>query len=432
MKRKCIFGYILLCIMVVLTGCEGAVQQAQETEPAQKEIVIWTWDETFNVKAAKLAAEAYMDSNDSVNIIVETKEREEILSDTKNILSAKAYEKLPDIIMLEDYDVQDVLSLYEDEFVDLTDLVDYGKFADYKTSLCSRNGHSYGIPFDSGAAALFYRIDILEQAGFEESDLQQLTWDEFITIGEQVYQQTGVSMMTLDPSDFPVLRLIMQSSGSWYVDREGNKADIAENEALRQGLDIYKRLLETNVAKSVNGWNEFISAFQNGEVACVPSGSWIISNIKEVKEQSGLWRVAPIPVVTGNQNAVSASNVGGSSWYIMKNSSGSSEATSFLLEMFADNDAFMDQLIAQIGVIPAVKDPEVYTNYEIGDEFFGGQKVTKFLTGLADEIPVVNYGSKTYEIENIVEAEFQNVLTNGEIDMALERAQMKADALVRE
>lgn len=432
MKGKSSFWCILLCLALVLTGCGREGQQAQKKEAVQKQIVIWTWDETFNVKAAKLAAEEYMGRNDSVNITVETKEREEILSDTKNILSAKAYEKLPDIIMLEDYDVQDVLATYEEEFVDLTDLVDYEKFADYKSSLCSRNGHRYGIPFDSGAAALFYRIDILEQAGFDENDLQQLTWDEFIDIGIQVYEQTGVSMLTLDPSDFPVLRLIMQSSGSWYVDRTGKKADITGNEALRQGLDIYKRLLETNVAKSVNGWNEFISAFQNGEVACVPSGSWIISSIKEVKEQSGFWRVAPIPVVAGNQNAVSASNVGGSSWYVMKNSSGSSEATAFLLEMFADNDAFMDQLITQIGVIPAVKDPAVYANYEVGDEFFGGQKVTKFLTGLADAIPVVNYGSKTYEIENIVEAEFQNVLTNGEIDMALERAQMKADALVRE
>ena len=91
MKRKCIFLYILLCIMAVLTGCEGVGQQTQKAEAARKEIVIWAWDETFNVKAAKLAAKAYMVKNDSVNITVETKEREEILSDTKNILSAKAY-----------------------------------------------------------------------------------------------------------------------------------------------------------------------------------------------------------------------------------------------------------------------------------------------------------------------------------------------------
>ena len=35
-------------------------------------------------------------------------------------------------------------------------------------------------------------------------------------------------------------------------------------------------------------------------------------------------------------------------------------------------------------------------------------------------------------MEVVVESEFQNVLIDGNIDLALERAQMKADALVRE
>ncbi len=63
---------------------------------------------------------------------------------------------------------------------------------------------------------------------------------------------------------------------------------------------------------------------------------------------------------------------------------------------------------------------------------FWWAKVTKFLTSITDEIPIVNYGNKTYEIEVVVESEFQNVLIDGNIDLALERAQMKADALVRE
>jgi len=426
------WNWCLLGLTALLSGCKAAdLEPAKETD-AKKEIIIWTWDETFNVKVAKMAAEEYMVKNEALNIVVETKEREEILSDTKNILSAEAYDKLPDIIMLEDYDVQDVLSLYEDEFAELTNLVDYSRFSDYKSSLCSMNGKYYGIPFDSGVAALFYRIDLLERAGFCEEDMQNLTWDRFIEIGIEVYDRTGYPMMTLDPSDFPVLRLIMQSNASWYVTKDGKQADIEENKALKQAFEIYKKLLETNVAKSMNGWNEFISAFQNGEVVCVLSGSWIISSIKEIESQFGCWRVAPIPIVAENENAAAASNVGGSSWYVMKNARNSNEAVKFLVEMFADNNAFMDTLITQIGVIPAVKNPEVYENYEIGDTFFGGQKVTKFLTGLTDEIPVVNYGSKTYEIESIVEAEFQNVLIDGNIDLALERAQMKADALVRE
>jgi len=152
--------------------------------------------------------------------------------------------------------------------------------------------------------------------------------------------------------------------------------------------------------------------------------------IKEAKEQEGLWRVAQIPVIAESQTA--ASNVGGSSWFVLKNSQNSEDAARFLVEMFAENDAFLDTLITQTGVIPAVKNPSVYTNYEMEDVFFGGQKVTKFLTSITDEIPIVNYGNKTYEIEVVVESEFQNVLIDGNIDLALERAQMKADALVRE
>jgi lactose/L-arabinose transport system substrate-binding protein len=423
-----VFGLVVLS----LVGCAGKSKDNQEESEQIPQIIIWTWDETFNVKAAKLAADEYTKINNDVNIVVESMEREEILSSTKKILAAGAYDKLPDIIMLEDYDVADVLSTYEDEFVNLTDRVDYDKFADYKSNLCSRSDQKYGIPFDSGAAALFYRIDILEQAGFSESDMENLTWDEFIDIGMQVYEKTGVSMLTLDPSDFPVLRLIMQSCGKWYVTSDGKAADIEKNDALQQGCNIYQRLLETNVAKSVNGWNEFISAFQKGEVACVVSGSWIISNIKAASDQSGLWRVAPIPVVSDDENAVAASNVGGSSWYVMKNSQNSKAATDFVVEMYSENDEFMDSLITNIGVIPAVKNPEIYNNYEKGDDFFGGQKVTKFLTGLADEIPTVNYGNKTYEIEAIVEAEFQNILSQMDIDTALSRAQVKADALLRE
>ena len=80
---------------------------------------------------------------------------------------------------------------------------------------------------------------------------------------------------------------------------ENNHADIEDNEYLKAGLHTYQQLLKRNVGVSVNGWNEFISAFQNGSVASVISGGWIVSSIKSVEEQSGLWRVVPIPVYDG-------------------------------------------------------------------------------------------------------------------------------------
>ena len=416
-------------LMLILCGC-GRAETTEKTE--QEQIIIWTWDETFNVRAAKIAAALYEETHPELTIQVITKEREEIQTDVKNLLSAELYEDLPDIIMLEDYDVQEMLAQFDDEFVDLTDRMNYDKFVDYTRKLCSRNDRMYGIPFDSGTAALFYRIDLLEQAGYTEQDMQNLTWEKYMEIGEDVYRKTGLPMLTLDPTDFPLVRVIMQSCGSWYVQEDGVSVDIENNPALYRAMEIYKQLLESNVGLSVNGWNEFISAFQQGEVVSVISGGWIISSIKARTEQEGLWRIAPIPVLTENENAVAASNVGGSGWYVLKNSAHSETATDFIIAMFGENDILLDQLITEIGIVPAVKDPTVLANYEREDPYFGGQQVTKLLTELETRIPVVNYGSKTYEIEDILEEEFQNVLVDDDLQTCLQRVQEKAEAVARE
>lgn len=209
-------------------------------------------------------------------------------------------------------------------------------------------------------------------------------------------------------------------------------ADIRDNKALRQALDIYTELLEKNLGMSVNGWNEFISAFQNGEVASVISGGWVLSSIKENQAQSGLWRVTRIPLVENNQDAVPASNVGGSAWYILKNSAHAAVAADFMTEMFAEDAEFMNTLVEQIGIMPSLKDLSVLESYRNTDAFFGGQSVTRLLNGFASVVPTVNYGSKTYEIEDILESEFQNELSNGNMDSCLKRVQMKAEAVARE
>ena len=124
--------------------------------------------------------------------------------------------------------------------------------------------------------------------------------------------------------------------------------------------------------------------------------------------------------------------MGGSGWYVLKNSAHSGAATAFAVSMFGENDDLLNQLITEIGIVPAVKNPTALTNYDTPDPFFGGQQVTKLLTELETRIPVVNYGSKTYEIEDILEAEFQNVLVDDDLQTCLRRAQEKAEAVARE
>lgn len=422
---------VLLCLVCAVITC-SCEKTTVNSEHEKTEIVIWTWDDTFNVKAAKMAADQYMCTHPGIKITVETKEREEILSKTKLMLSSKVYGNLPDVVMIEDYDIQDVLQSYEKEFVKLTDLVDYDQYVDYKKQLCEKNGEYYGIPFDCGVAALFYRLDILQAAGYEEADMQNLTWSEFIEIGNTVQKKTGVPMLTLDPTDIPLIRIMMQSCGKWYVGMDGKTADIEENDVLRQALDIYTQLLRSNIGVSVNGWNEFIQSFQEGQVASVISGGWIMSSIKVADSQEGMWRVAPIPAMDDSGTTPAASSVGGSSWYVLKNSPQSKLATEFMVEMFAENDDFVNSLVEAIGIIPTIKDSSKLPAYEKQDAFFGGQQVTKLLTEWAEIIPTVNYGSKTYEIEAILEAELQDALQSGEWELCMMHTQQKAEVVTRE
>jgi lactose/L-arabinose transport system substrate-binding protein len=51
---------------------------------------------------------------------------------------------------------------------------------------------------------------------------------------------------------------------------------------------------------------------------------------------------------------------------------------------------------------------------------------------MASNIVTVNYGSKTYEIEAIVEDEFNNYLEQDDLSECLANIQMKAETVVRE
>ena len=57
---------------------------------------------------------------------------------------------------------------------------------------------------------------------------------------------------------------------------------------------------------------------------------------------------------------------------------------------------------------------------------------SRLLNGFAAMVPVVNYGSKTYEIEKILEAEFQNELSGGDMQQCLSRVQFKAEAVIKQ
>lgn len=435
-KKRRILVSAILTGALAMTGCAGAgsaVSQAPgETGQVAKKtkLTMWAWDDSFNVKAAKLAKDYYEKEHPDVEIEVVSRERNEIVGKLDYGLAAQAYENLPDIVLVEDYEIQEFFLKYEDEFAELSDVLDYSEFMDYKTSLVSREGRCYGIPFDSGAAVMFYRLDLIEKAGYKEEDMEDLTWERFIEIGKAVREKTGAYLLTVEPKDLGIIRIMLQSAGKWYVGPNGTDVDIEGNQVLKDAICIYKKLLDEGVACTALGWDEFVSAFQSGKVASVVSGCWIASTIQESEEQAGCWRVARIPKMGSCPESVNASNIGGSSWYLLKNKGNVEEAKEFMAGTFGENKEFLNELVGEINLVSTRKDAGSLPNYQTPNEYFGNEVILRTFAKVAEEVPGVNYGLNTYDAEEQLSSELQSIINGSDVDEALHRVQIKVVSII--
>lgn len=431
MKRYLkLFCFLFLCMLCLVIGCSTEQNQEVEQKRNKKvELIVWAWDDMFNVKAVELAKQEYEKEHSNIEIRVVSKERKEILEKLYNGLDASVYEDLPDILLIEDYEIQKCLARYSEEFVDLSNRMDKKEFVDYKTEAVSYEGHLYGIPFDSGTAVMFYRKDYIEKVGYTEEDMENLTWEKYIEIGRVLKEKEGIRMLTLEPKDLGILRTMMQSAGSWYWDEEKKQVTIENNQALYDATEIYSILLKEGLAYTITGWNESVKGFQEGKVASLISGCWIASTIKESEEQSGLWRVARIPRMANNPKSVNASNNGGSSWYILKKKQNAKEATDFMVEMFTDRE-FINKLVDEINLVSTCSWANTLENYQKQDEFFGGQNILKIFDEAMHDTLVVNYGMYTYEMEEIFAQELQTMVKMKNWDVEFHKAQVKSEAII--
>lgn len=431
MKSKKIIACLLASSMMLgLTACGGSKENNKEAAKEDNKLTIWAWDESFNIKAANEAKEIFKEKNPDTEVEVVTMAQDDIVAKLNTSLSSGSYDGLPDIVLIEDYRIQGYLNAYESEFAELSDVAKPEDFAEYKTGVNQIDGKMYGIPFDSGVAATFYRADLIEEAGYSKSDMENLTWDKFIEIGKAVKEKTGIAMMSVSSNDIGILRAMLQSAGSWYTDEDG-KVNIADNQALKDSISTYKRLVDEGIVKTISSdWDQYVGAFNSGEVATVPNGCWISPSIVNAEEQSGKWAVAAIPRLSENPDSVNASSVGGAGWYVLKNVGHEETAKKFLKETFASNVDLMDQLAKDINLVSTLKAASGAENYLQGVEFYGGQPIFQDFMKWTDQVPSVNYGENTYAIENLMTEALQAILAGADMDSTLQEYQVQAEAAV--
>jgi lactose/L-arabinose transport system substrate-binding protein len=412
--KKFVFkiAVVLMMVLTVLSFAEKA------------KITIWAWDPNFNIAIMQEAANRYMKINPNVEFDIVSMAKADVEQKLNTILASGVKTGLPEIVLIEDYNAQKYLQSYPGSFADLTKEFNYKEFANYKVKLMTLNNKVYGVPFDSGVAGFFYRRDYLEQAGFKSADLENITWDRFIEIGKTVKAKTGKYMIAADPFDGGLMRILLQSAGAWYFDKSG-KPYIANNPVLKEAVRLYKEIKDSGIAKEVSGWNEWVGAFNKGEVAAVVTGVWIIGSIKAEKSQSGKWGVAPVPRMNIKES-VNASNLGGSSWYVLQNSKNRNVAIDFLKKIYSRDSEFYQKILVERGAVGTWLPAQGGSAYKAKDPFFGNQQVFQLFSEWMRKIPAVDYGIYTYEADAAIMSVMPDVYTGKlSIDEALKKAEQQ-------
>lgn len=406
-------------------AADTADSAAQTESGEAKTVTVWAWDDNFNVAVMKEAARVYSETNPDANINVDvvSLSKEDVYVKLQTALAGGG-SGLPDIVLLEDYVSGKYLNTFPGSFADLTDKFDYSQFLSFKVDAVSQEGKTYALPFDTGATALYYRLDLIEQAGYSEEDMQNLTWDEFIEIGKDVTEKTGVQMIVeIANNKTTLVRAMMQSCGLWYFDKDGN-INIKNNEALAASFDIIVKMKEAGILYEAESTEGRAGALNNGTVASVVNAPWFISSIRQAEDQKGLWRAARIPRISTLDSSINASNVGGSSWYVLENSEVKDDAIAFLQGVWEGNTDFYDTIMRNQGAmgsyIPAY-DTGVYAEE---DEFFGGQKLNGLFAEVLPDVIPVNYGGYVAEANDAITTALAN-LFEGKTDIngALEQAE---------
>ena len=428
MKRKLIALLLTAAMGVSLVACGGGGNEAENGGDNAKEgedetLTVWCWDPAFSIAALEEAEKIYQEDHPDFKLDVVETPWEDVQTKLTTAATSGDLSTLPDIILIQDNAFQRNQMSYPEVFVDLTDSgIDFDQFSPGKVGFSVVDGKNYGVPFDNGTCIGAYRTDLLEQAGLTIDDFTDITWSQYIENGKKVLEATGQPLMTQWGGEPDLLCEMLQSAGASMFNEDGTP-NIADNEVLREAMEIYKEMVDTGVLRLVNDWNAYTESIVKGSVAGTINGCWILGTIQTAEDQAGNWAITNIPKLEAAENATNYSSNGGSSWGVTTSSDSQELAIDFLKSTFAGSVEFWENILPSTGAIatylPAA-DSEVYAEPQ---EFFNGDAIYEKIATYSAEVPSNVTGMYYFDARDAVATAMSNVINGGDLDAELKTAE---------
>jgi len=270
----------------------------------------------------------------------------------EKLLTAFAADALPDLCQLGNTWIPEFAALHSLEplqpYVDASSTIDAN---DYFPGIWATNvidDKLYGIPWYVDTRLLFYRRDLLAQAGYDHPPQNWAEWEQQMAAIKRVRGDRHYAVMMPVNEFEQLLSFALQQSEPLL--RDGGTRGNFESTGFRRALAFYARTFAEGWAPPMsqtqisNVWDEFF----NGLFVFYVSGPW---NIREFRKRApqGLeasWATAPLP----GPEALGAGIAGGTSLVLFRSSQ--HKAQTWKLVEFLSRPQIQERFHAAIGDPP--------------------------------------------------------------------------------
>lgn len=283
----------------------------------------------------------------------------------------------------------------------------------------NRQGAIVALPTDIGPGSLFYRTDLLSQAGLKEADLTQ-SWEGYVDAGAQLKAKTGAYLI----GDVRLLKDIIVRGGTppgegQFFDNQGRPQITSPRfvRAFELAQKVRRQKLDARVEVWFNDWAEML---KRGRLATELSGGWMAGQMANwvAPQTAGKWRIAQLPENT-------FCSYGGTYYAIPRRSAPERKQLAWQLiqELTLDRARQLEAFKSQ-DAFPALLDAQQDAFFDQPVPFLGGQHARVLWREAARRIPVVKMHKQHKFADEVINAELDNVLEYGKpIPKALEDAQ---------
>lgn len=288
------------------------------------------------------------------------------------------------------------LAVLASHYYDITDWIQpYTKdIVPFKLRVNTYNGRVVGVPWDLDPGLLYYREDMLQEAGISPDSIQ--TYDDLLEAAHKVRDKFGPTCKPIHLEQDPGLtqlwvEMFANQQGTSMVDASG-KLQI-NSQAYLNILNFLNRVRTENLGtRAVYFSPGDIAAVEANQVAFYPWAVWAVYGPDLLfKKSKGKWRAMPLPAWTkgGTRGAV----MGGSSFIIPKKAKNPHLAWLFYEHLVFSKEGYTavygPNKIYPGGIntsIPSYQ-PALQTQLYKNSDGLGGQNLWQVVTGTVKDIP---------------------------------------------